>query len=279
MKKIQKALTTIAILLCLNYSPINTIPITREEINPIQYNINLIYPNSKEISYGINFDTFCTINNFTPSLETSLIYHSNFNGIEKKGLESKISGKLKYELNEIGVEFGTTFWNGSGELKEFKQQTGIIKLNINDFFISYENDNLPFYWIKLADGYDSFRTATLGIGHKNFSINLNIFTGKRTTRLNYDKNTIQEPYFGEYGEYYKNKIVEEESYPYRSTTLMLNFNDIKIKDQEYTFQIGLESEWIRHLTQNALHKILKVPEFKMMNNNYKVLIGIHSSDI
>jgi hypothetical protein len=272
MKRISKILTTLTTLLCLNYSPINA------NSSSIQSNVNLTYSNPKELSSGINMSLKSQLGNFTPYIETSLIYHSNFNGLNKSGLESKISGKLKYETNEFGIELGTIFWNGIGELNEFTQQTGIVKFNINDFFISYENDNKPFYSIRLGDGYDSFRTAVIEVGHEKFSIKLNIFTGKRTTGSNFNKDKIINPYTGIYGEYYKNKIAQEESYPYRSTTLMLNFKDIQIQNQKYTFQIGIDSEWIRHFTQNTLHKIIGVPEFQMMDDKYKFIIGLSSSN-
>lgn len=125
----------------MNASRHNTNPsISSSTITPIEMNISYVSSTLKEFSSGINLDMDYTLHNFTSSIETSLTYHPNFCGLNKNGLETKIYGGLKYENRGCGLELGTNFWNGTGDLSEFEQQTGKVTVYIKDFFISYEND-------------------------------------------------------------------------------------------------------------------------------------------
>ncbi|MDC7246004.1 MAG: polymorphic toxin type 23 domain-containing protein [Sphaerochaetaceae bacterium] len=246
-------------------------------IFPVEGEISVIFANIVEPSSKINVEIHSTLDDFTTTMGAALTYHPNFYGLDIHGLESKLNLGLSYESNGFGFEIGTNFWNGLGSFTEFKQQTGKVRLLAKGFFISYENDGFPFCFLYLGDGYDSFRTCTVEVGYENVSLELSLFTGKRTTGITFREGEMYNPCIGRFGEHYMNEWVEEESRPYRFSSIICNIDGVPINGHDYSIGVGVCSEWIRHFTQNMIHEMRGLPEFQMMDDDFAIIIGIHSS--
>jgi len=215
---------------------------------------------------GFNFSIGYNDGNFSASFGFGLSNFSNYNGTGVSGLEIRNSLMMGYKGKDFGFSIGTNFWSGAGGMKEFTQRTGALGLSSGDFGVNYENDGKPFSgWV--GDGNDSYRTAAASISIGKFSMNLNLFTGKRTEEdYKIEKampgGEVGYSSYGKYGEYYKNGIVHERGTKYRLGVLSFGYNG---------YNIGLNSEWIRHQTQNKMihgSKIANQRMFEMTSDKW-----------
>ena len=288
--------------------------------NPIKYND----PNGDcakcpqfQFNAGISFGTdgfkanfnFTTSQNIADVLKLSYgfgaTYHSNFYTTGKSGLEFRNSFMATGGFNRTSISLGTNIWSGLGEMREFSQTTGILKAQSGKFSFQYENDGTPFQWIgigkkedykrksSLADGGDSFRTAAGSIGWGNYSLSLNLFTGKRNglayqREEEIDREIIQDfggnekqimnddaqykSFFrpllsnsGQYGERYTHGFVMESKNTYRYGGLTFN-RTVGGKTESW----GLNSEWFRHGFQNKFaHDFASYQrQFPMLSNTF-----------
>jgi hypothetical protein len=134
----------------------------------------------KGISIGANFSVGFNDGNFSISGGYGISYNGNYLGTGKGGFESRKSILGNWDDGHSGLSLGTNFWNGSNDMAEFKQQTGVFKFRDGDFGFNYENDGNPFGFMGLGDNGDRYRTAALGLSIKDFKLGVNIFTGERT---------------------------------------------------------------------------------------------------
>jgi hypothetical protein len=237
-----------------------------------------------------------TISFMTTSYGAALTYHSNFWNTGKSGFELRNSGMLNAAWNQGSpnagsISFSTNFWNGFGELKEFNQRTGRLKIQQGIFSFAYENDGTPFQLMGLGDGNDSYRTAALTFGVGDFSLKANLFTGLRNKKSYIEEearaggkyglgktsdgesikpdekpckriaNVNKDPYsVGEFGEKYKMPFVVEQGTPYRFGGLTLNYGGASI---------GINSDrYVRHSIQNGFAHYIAQPQpmFKVLGN-------------
>jgi len=228
-------------------------------------------------SYGsegfkTNFNVFVDKdfgNDFTGSYGFGITYHDNFYTTGKSGYEFRNSFMVNHSDGSSDISIGTNLWDGLGEMEEFEQRTGMLKIRRDDFSFSYENDGgAPFNKTGLGDGRDSYRTAAANLTYKETSLNLNLFTGLRDhDSFKIEKNStggtkgISEG-IGQFGEYYKHGFVFEKGPKYRYGGLTLNQNGLSK---------GTNSEWIRHTFQNELvHGWLNPQrQFPMLSDDWK----------
>jgi len=210
-------------------------------------------------------------NNLTGSYGLGVTYHDNFYKTKKKGFEFRNSFMVNYNNGHTGASVGTNFWNGTGQMSEFKQQTGMLRVKSNDFSFQYENDGgTPFSKVGLGDGRDSYRTAAASLKNKKTSLNLKLFTGLRdfesfkTEKNDFGGEKGLSEGIGEFGEYYKYGFVHEKGNKYRYGGLTLNRNGLSR---------GTNSEWIRHTFQNELVHGWMNPQrqFPMLNDEWTAI--------
>lgn len=219
--------------------------------------------------FGLSFES----GDFTGLYGLGVTYHSDFFSKGKSGLEFRNFLMLNYNDGTTGGSLGTIFWSGTGGLKEFGQQTGMLSFSSGDFSFSYENDGTPFQYIGLGDGGDSYRTAAASVGVGDFSLNMNLVTGLRNQH-SYDieraspggeKGILQGT--GQFGETYKHGFVFEQGTNYHYGGLTLNYGGISG---------GVNSEWVRHSFQNVLaHDIIQPQrQFPMLSNDGKPVLNL-----
>ncbi len=216
-------------------------------------------------------------NDFTGSYGFGVTYHEDFYETGSSGFEFRNSLLLNYDDGHSGASLGTNFWNGSGEMKEFDQRTGMVNFRSGKFKFSYENDGTPFQYLFLSDRLsDSFRTAGGSIGYGELSANMNLFTGLRG-KVSFDEENKLDKEAGVdggipegkgvFGEFYAHGFVEEIGTKYRYGGLTLNYRGISA---------GVNSEWIRHGFQNvfAHHMIKPQRQFPMLNDDWNPVFNI-----
>ncbi len=153
---------------------------------------------------------------------------------------------------------------------DFKQQTGSIGIKSGDFSVYYENDGTPFQkkWFGggvLADGGDSYRSATATIAIGEFHAGVNLFTGRRDYN-NDSKLGTKEPENGQWKKKdnpvngYKYGYVNEVRTKYRLGAAYLGWGG---------YRIGANSEHIRHWIQDRfIHNVTKQGGFEMTSQNW-----------
>ncbi len=250
------------------------------------------YPNDLYFGIGISYGTGgfkanvnLTVNHdfgndFTGSYGLGVTYHQDFYETGRSGFEFRNSLMVNYDDGHTGGSLGTNFWNGFGEMKEFDQRTGMLNFRSNDFKFSYENDGTPFQLIGLGDGDDSYRTAAASIGYGDFSVDMNLLTGRRDKSRpgGYIGSFEQEKTLaggekgipmgiGQFGENYKHGFVVEKGPSYRYGGLTLNYQGISA---------GVNSEWVRHGFQNVLaHDIIKPQrQFPMLSDDWDTVFNL-----
>ncbi|HEX4887227.1 MAG TPA: polymorphic toxin type 23 domain-containing protein, partial [Luteibaculaceae bacterium] len=178
-----------------------------------------------------------------------------------------------FDRGDFGLQIASNRFSGLGT----DQTVGMARLRIGDFSMSYENDGLPFGgWA--GDGNDSYRTAAASIGYKDYSLGINLFTGKRTAaefsqeaKDNYGDNCGLYC-VGEFGEVYKNGLVYEKGPRYRMGALYLGYKG---------YRAGIDSEWVRHGFQNyfAHNFFAKQRMFQMTSDKVKPYFQYQSKNI
>jgi len=197
--------------------------------------------------------------NFNFSYGFGVTHFNKHYATGKKGFEFRNSFKAGWDDGKTGFSLGTNFWSGSGEMSEFKQQTGVLSIRQDVFRFNYENDGFPFAFGKkeknggtlmagdhatlsprLGDGGDSYRTAAASIGIGDLSVGFNLFTGKRVNYNEVYENGVL--HHGTYGERYPNGYVREEGTPYRLGALYIRYQ---------SFRLGINSDrHVRHPIQD-----------------------------
>ena len=167
------------------------------------------------------------------------------------------------------------FYGGStnSNLGEFNQRTGIMRIDVKGLNFAYENDGTPFQWLLLGDGNDSYRTAGLSLGYKDFTVQSRLFTGSRTKEsMRADRFKMPAPsYDSKTGVNYPNGLVTEVGTPYRYGELSLNSS---------WGNIGINSEYVRHKIQNEFAHGIGQPQpyFKVLDwNSHLVLNGSYTN--
>jgi hypothetical protein len=158
---------------------------------------------------------------------------------------------------------GSSWFSGTDGMKEFKQRSTLITYGHNDFSIGYENDGSPFSYAPkniLSNNTDVYRTNAVYIGVKEYSLNLNMFTGRSGNDSNcsdcVDKSA---------GRSKNGKALGVWSNPeadkYRMGILSLSYKG---------FNVGVNSEHVRDAFQNWFaHKMVSPqPGFRMLSRTW-----------
>jgi len=206
---------------------------------------------------GVNLGAGYQSGNFSISGGVGLMGYSNYNGFGNNSFETRYSAMASWDDGKTGFSLGTNFWGG-----DFKQRTTIAGIHIGDFKASYENDGSPFNYAGkiLSNDTDMFRTAAASISIGDFSLQMNLFTGKSGK----DANKSDEISYSE-GYLKKGKRLGVwnncEADMYRLGSLSIGYRGYKI---------GTNSEHIRNAFQNYFaHKIV-TPQagFRMIDRKW-----------
>ncbi|ASF42583.1 polymorphic toxin type 23 domain-containing protein [Capnocytophaga endodontalis] len=206
---------------------------------------------------GVNLGAGYQSGNFSISGGVGLMGYNNYNGFGNNSFETRYSAMASWDDGKTGFSLGTNFWGG-----DFKQRTTIAGIHIGDFKASYENDGSPFNYAGkiLSNDTDMFRTAAASISIGDFSLQMNLFTGKSGK----DANKSDEISYSE-GYLKKGKRLGVwdncEADMYRLGALSIGYRGYKI---------GTNSEHIRNAFQNYFaHKIV-TPQagFRMIDRKW-----------
>lgn len=178
-------------------------------------------------SVGLNLQASYNAGDFTFGGALGTSYgKSGFTSIT--GSETRLSGFAGYDNGNFGIGFSSTqFWSG-----ETSQRLGRLSMRYNDFSMSYENDGTPFQYFRLAGGTDSYRTASVTLGYKDFTIGMLLFTGYR----DYNAVDYSDPENYPYG-----MVSNPEINKYNAGILYAGYGNMRA---------GWNHDNIRHLFQN-----------------------------
>jgi hypothetical protein len=207
---------------------------------------------------SLKFSVTRQLGSFSLSVGGGISANGTFNNTGTNGIELRGSVMGGFDNGKTSVQLGTNFFTGLGAMKDFKQQTGILSVKVNDFSFSYENDGYPFNlgeskkgapW--LGDGADRYRTAAVRIGVGEASAGFNLFTGSRTNYRG-DNDKIGKMEKGLFGERMPNGYVQEDGPQYRMGALYAGYGNT---------QIGITSDrYVRHPIQDMFAHNLKKPD-------------------
>ncbi len=179
------------------------------------------------------------------------------------GIETRTSFSAGYDNGKHGFRlYSTTFGGNVGT----NQRVGGLEFKYKDFSVRYENDGAPFnYWS--GDGGDRYRTAAVQLSYLDYTAGFRLFTGSRK-KAEYDDEFERygsykggERCYGNYNEVYPNDLVTESGPRYRLGGAYVGYKN---------FQIGANSEWIRHGIQDRVaHGAKAQPGFEMLSNTWK----------
>jgi RHS repeat-associated protein len=223
---------------------------------------------------GLSFGVSYSDGNWSFSGGAGIMSYSNYNGFGANANEIRYSLLANWDDGKTGFSLGTNFWRG-----DFKQQTGVAGLRSGDVNVMYENDGMPFgmlddegkhkwYSPRLGNGGDSFRTAAGSLSIGEYSLNVNLFTGKRDAHSYENENSgrwdgkpgetgLKIP--GNFGEKYKFGLADERGTKYRLGALSVGYKGYKV---------GVNSEWVRHYIQNvAIHGGISPQRMFLMTSN------------
>lgn len=200
---------------------------------------------------SLRFSLTQQVGNYNLSVGGGVSLNSTFNNTGKSGLEFRGSAMGGFDDGKTQVQLGTNFFRGTGDMKEFKQQTGILSLKFGKFTAAYENDGYPFPMLKLGDNGDRYRTAAVRLGYNDISAGFNLFTGSRTDYTG-DNEKIGKMQIGKFGERMPNGFVKEDGPRYRMGVAYLGFGNA---------QLGINSDrFIRHPIQDMFAHNLRIPD-------------------
>lgn len=188
---------------------------------------------------GANATANLSLGSFNASYGFGASYFTKAHGTGKPGFETRSSYGGGITMGDFALRGYSTSFSGATS-----QRVGGIGGQIGDFGFRYENDGTPFSgW--LGDGGDSYRTAAVEFGYKDFELGFKLFTGKRDYNL--DTGIVGNMEYGSYGRRFPNGFVGEVGTPYRLGALYLGYRGNKI---------GMNSEHIRHAIQDqAIHNL------------------------
>lgn len=172
--------------------------------------------------------------------------YSNYQGFGTRGGEIRESLMAGYNDGNTGFSLGTNYWQGTGGMSGFSQQTGAIGFKSGNFAIQYENDGSIG---KLGDNGDRYRTAALNISIGDFHAGFNLFTGYRDyDNENGSISQHRDPLcIDDYGRRMPNGLARELGTKYRLGISTIGYQG---------YSIGVNSEHVRHAIQNqAIHNL------------------------
>lgn len=222
------------------------------------------------MAIGMNLSVTYTNGEFSFSAGVGIMSNSNYQGLGRSGMETRVSFLAAYDNGSTGFSLGTNFWGGYDDMAEFKQQTGVLGIRSGDFKFSYENDGLPFSGFA-GDGNDSYRTAAASVAIGEFSAGFNLFTGRRTDYTGDEaKVGTGKGNPGKFDERMPNSyVIEDTNYPrYRFGGLSLRYGN---------YRIGINSDrHVRHPIQdhfahNTLIKIFGIKIFSTQQPGFETL--------
>jgi hypothetical protein len=223
---------------------------------------------------GVSFGVSYSDGDWSFSGGVGIMSYGNYNGFGANANEIRYSILANYDDGKTGLSLGTNFWRG-----DFKQQTGIFGLHSGDVNFTYENDGMPFgmldeegkhKWFspRLGNGGDSFRTAAASLSIGEYSLNVNLFTGKRDAdSYKYENSGRWDGKVGDrgpetpgkFGEKYKFGLANEQGTKFRLGALSVGYKGYKV---------GVNSEWVRHYVQNvAIHGVVAKQRMFLMTSN------------
>ena len=207
---------------------------------------------------GMNFSVGYNDGNFSMSGGVGIMQYGNYNGFGN-GVEVRKSILASYDNNGLGMSLGTNFWTGTNGMSEFSQRTTMLGLRANDVSFYYENDGSPFNYAGkvLSNDTDMYRTAAARIGIGEFSLQMNLFTGKWGGNNQENNPELVDLSRGPNG-YWKNP----EANMYRMGALTIGYRGL---------HLGTNSEHVRDVFQNWLaHTIISPqPRFDMLSRDWK----------
>jgi RHS repeat-associated protein len=225
----------------------------------VSLNVAIILGSSNGL--GLNLQVSYTAGDWNFSGGFGLVNYAKYNDTGVTGMQRRYSAMITYDDGQYGFGLGTNFWRGSGGMKTFEQQTGVLKLHAGDFKAIYENDGLPFgfkgkKWNPhIGDGNDSFRTAAATISIGDFSAGFNLFTGERNDYDGDEAEMAKGAQQGRFGETMPYGFVKENGTPYRLGAAYLSYKGLRV---------GINSDrYVRHPIQDiGAHKMIsKQPGF------------------
>lgn len=203
-------------------------------------------------SLGLNIQGSYNIGDWTIGGAIGSSYgKSGFTGIT--GFETRQSGFLGYDDGGFGIGVSSTKF-GSGETS---QTLGRATMRYKEFSGSYENDGTPFDFIGLGDGGDDYRTASVTLGYKDFTIGMLLFTGYRDFDAVDKSNPREYPY---------GMVSNPEINKYNAGILYAGYGNMRA---------GWNQDNIRHAFQNVFaHGVIKkqawIPRKSWPNQPYLV---------
>lgn len=199
--------------------------------------------------------------NFSAGL--GVMQFGNYQGFGKSGMEIRSSLMAGFDDGTTRLSLSTSWFSGTENMKEFKQRTTMFTYGHNDFSFGYENDGSPFSYAPfkfLSNNTDVYRTNSVYIGVKEYSLNLNMFTGRSGNDSNcsdcIDKTAGRSKKGNALGLW-----SNPEADKYRMGVLSLSYRG---------FNVGVNSEHVRDAFQNWFaHKFVSPqPGFRMLSRNW-----------
>jgi len=197
----------------------------------------------KAFGIGANIGISVKAGSFTMSAGFGVTFFGSAMGTGHKGWEYRASTSVGFDNGKFRASAYSTSFFGMGT----DQTVGGAMVGGKDWSVRYENDGTPFQKIGLGDGGDSHRTAAVRVSYMDFSLNLNLFTGKRDLSGDPDKWT-EYNHIDKYGakhrwghnnRYYVNEVGKK----HRLGALSFGYRG---------YEVGINSERVRHLFQNVL---------------------------
>ncbi len=177
-------------------------------------------------------------------------------GTQVTGSLLNYGGGIGLGRRDVGFNFYTTSFNATDGTS---QRIGGVGIYAGKFSVRYENDGAPFSdWFPgvINDGGDRYRTNAVQLGWGDYSLGVNLYTGDANSpgRTIEGANGITTNGVYYPNGYYKGGNVDD----YRMGALSFGYKN---------YRAGINSEWVRHATQNIFaHSWLKPqPGFLMLD--------------
>jgi hypothetical protein len=235
-------------------------PSANMSIGNFNFSISPSIAFGQSFGVGANFGMGYSDGNWSFSAGMGIMSYGNYHGFGNSGTEIRSSIMAAYDNGRTGFSLGTNFWRGGDGMNEFNQRTTIAGFRSGNFSFSYENDGSPFSYAGklLSNNTDMYRTATVSMGWKDLSLQLNMFTGR-------SGNDSDCPGCVDYTNGRKKKgrplglWNNSEADAYRLGILTASYKG---------FRGGINSEYIRDGFQNWFaHKVMSPqPGFRMLNH-------------
>ncbi len=224
-----------------------------------------------------------SIGEVIPSVELAASFYHNYSGLDKDGVEYRISPMITLDTTLFSESLGTNLWYGSGELALFRQRTGVNVFTLKHLWgmsdralrIMVENDGGPFTYLFLSDTEDRYRTASLYISmldtsqDESVSLGMKLFTGNRLKEKETD---AEPPAQDDFGKTYPFGFVHEVGEPFRVSLVYVDYRKGAAR-----LRAGINNDRIRHFIQNwVAHGIMSSTDkagFRIYDESTKVLFS------